>query len=96
MKALFLGCLLILLTITSCTVQEDTSTDEERSEAFCGTSSKGSCTADSECRSGGCSGQICQAATEEERITTCEYKDCYNAEDYSLSCSCVENQCLWA
>ncbi|MBN2014761.1 MAG: DUF333 domain-containing protein [Candidatus Altiarchaeota archaeon] len=63
---------------------------------FCGTSTYGSCKDESDCVTGGCSGQVCQSKNEDPIITTCEYRDCYNSEDYSLSCRCVDKKCQWA
>lgn len=63
---------------------------------FCGSSTYGSCITDADCMSAGCSGQICQSTTEENAITTCEWKECYNAESFGLGCGCVNNQCQWA
>ena len=62
---------------------------------FYGTSTFGNCVIDSDCLTGGCSGQICHSKSEESVITTCEYKDCYNAQDYDLKCGCVQNKCQW-
>jgi len=64
-------------------------------ESFCGTSTSGQCSADSDCTSGGCSGQVCQSKSEEPMITTCEYRDCYNAEEYGVKCSCANGACAW-
>ena len=64
-------------------------------EPFCGISSRDSCESDSDCKKEGCSGQICQGSNDEGVVTTCEYKECYNAENYGLSCGCVDNQCIW-
>jgi eight-cysteine-cluster-containing protein len=65
-------------------------------EEFCGTSTNGSCVSDSDCVKGGCSGQVCQSKNEEPTVTTCEYKDCYNAQSYGLNCKCVDKKCQWA
>jgi len=65
------------------------------STGFCGASTGGSCSKDSDCISGGCSGQVCQAAAEPPVITTCEYRECYNAQAYGLSCGCVSGGCAW-
>ena len=62
---------------------------KEEPVAFCGTSTYGSCTSDSGCITSGCSGQICQSVKEEPAITTCEYKDCYNAAKYGMACKCI-------
>ena len=65
-------------------------------EEFCGSSTYGDCSADSDCVIGGCSAQVCQSKNEESTVTTCEYKDCYNAEKYELKCKCLAQQCQWA
>jgi len=64
-------------------------------ESFCGSSSYGSCSSDADCKTGGCSGQVCQAKNEEGAITTCEWKDCYDSAKYGLQCQCVNKQCQW-
>ncbi|MEM4359910.1 MAG: eight-cysteine-cluster domain-containing protein [Candidatus Bilamarchaeaceae archaeon] len=64
-------------------------------ERFCGWSTYGSCSSDSDCRVGGCSGQVCQSKYEESVITTCEYRECYNARAYGLSCECIAGRCQW-
>lgn len=63
--------------------------------SFCGTSTNGQCSSDADCIAGGCSGQVCQSKTEEPAVTTCEYRDCYNAAAFGLSCKCVNNKCQW-
>ena len=62
---------------------------------FCGRSTKGYCESDGDCMEGGCSGQVCQSKDEEEMITTCEWRDCYDAEEYGFNCTCVDNKCQW-
>jgi eight-cysteine-cluster-containing protein len=64
-------------------------------ESFCGRSTNATCKTDSDCVKGGCSSQICQGKAEEPMITTCEYRDCYNAAAYNLSCGCDEGKCRW-
>ena len=65
------------------------------SSGFCGTSTSGTCSKDSDCMTGGCSGQVCQGAAEPPVITTCEYRECYSAQAYGLSCGCVSGGCAW-
>ena len=65
-------------------------------ESFCGSSTYGSCNSDSDCISGGCSGQVCQSKNEEGVITNCAYRDCYSAEKYGLSCKCSDSKCQWS
>jgi eight-cysteine-cluster-containing protein len=72
-------------------VQENTTAAKE----FCGVSSSGPCKDNSECKAGGCSGQVCYAASEGEPITTCEYRDCYNAKAFRVECRCVDDKCQW-
>jgi len=63
---------------------------------FCGSSTQGACYSDAECIKGGCSGQICQSIKEEPATTTCEYKECYNAEKFGMRCRCLNERCQWA
>ena len=63
---------------------------------FCGWSTNGECIYDSDCIVGGCSNQICQPKDEPSLITTCEWKDCYNASRYGLSCKCIDGKCQWS
>jgi len=65
-------------------------------EEFCGFSTYGFCLSDLDCVIGGCSGQVCQSKYEEPVITSCDWKECYNAKLYGLSCKCVNNKCQWA
>lgn len=77
------------------------SSDQSQSEnggldgGFCGTSTMGSCSADTDCMTDGCSSQVCRSANEPPMITTCEWVECYDATKYSMACGCVENQCQW-
>ena len=62
---------------------------------FCGRSTNGPCSGNLDCMSGGCSGQVCQSASEPPVITTCEYTECYNARTYGLTCGCSAGKCQW-
>ncbi|HSB46695.1 MAG TPA: eight-cysteine-cluster domain-containing protein [Candidatus Bilamarchaeum sp.] len=62
---------------------------------FCGTSTQASCSSDSDCITGGCSGQVCQGKNEEPVITTCEYRTCYSAAAFGLKCGCMAGKCQW-
>jgi eight-cysteine-cluster-containing protein len=62
---------------------------------FCGESTYEECSSDADCRRGGCSGQICQSSATPGMITTCEWKECYNAKAYGIPCKCVNNKCQW-
>ena len=63
---------------------------------FCGRSTGGSYSSDTDCTTGGCSGQVCQSKSEEGAVTTCEYAECYDAAKYGLSCKCQGGGCRWA
>ncbi len=65
---------------------------EKRELEFCGWSTYASCKTDSDCRVGGCSGQVCMGAGE-DIVTTCEWKECYNPS--GMRCGCVNNACQW-
>jgi len=62
---------------------------------FCGVSTNGSCMNSDGCRAGGCSNHVCYSQTEDMPVTTCEWRDCYNASAYGLACACLENRCAW-
>lgn len=64
-------------------------------EPFCGKSTNGACKTNNDCMTGGCSGQICQSKNEAPVITTCEYRECFSAKKYGLTCGCVNGQCNW-
>ena len=68
--------------------------DRNKITGFCGVSMKTACQADNDCKAGGCSGQVCEGKNE-NTITTCEYKDCFDAEKYNLKCKCVDRKCQW-
>lgn len=61
---------------------------------FCGSATKASCQGDADCVAGGCSGQVCGSATE-SIVTTCEWTDCYAAQNYGVKCGCVAGECQW-
>ena len=63
---------------------------------FCGRSTYGKCDKAVDCRSGGCSTQLCHSRFDEVLPVVCDNKPCYNAKAYNLSCKCVENKCQWA
>ena len=64
-------------------------------EEFCGWSTYGNSSSDSDCTAGGCSGQVCQSKYEEPVITTCEWRDCFDASKYGLKCRCIDGRCQW-
>jgi len=91
----------IFIVLLSCTSSSPISkpptktTASPTTDAFCGRSTKGPCQSDADCRAGGCSGQICQSKKEEGGISTCEYRDCYDASKYGVKCGCVNQACQW-
>ncbi len=62
---------------------------------FCGWSTYGKCESDEDCIVAGCSSQVC-AAKNESIVTTCEWKECYDAKKYGVSCKCINGRCQWA
>ncbi|MEM5813009.1 MAG: eight-cysteine-cluster domain-containing protein [Candidatus Aenigmatarchaeota archaeon] len=63
---------------------------------FCGISTYGKCSRDYDCIKDGCSQQVCRSIYEKEIITTCEWRECYDASQYGLECKCINNACQWA
>ncbi len=64
-------------------------------EGFCGYSTNATCSAHSECKSGGgCSGEVCEGINE-STITACVIFDCYNPQTYNVTCGCVAGMCQW-
>lgn len=59
---------------------------------FCGWATNATCNTNSDCMTGGCSGQ---GKGEEPVITTCEYSECYNAAAFGVGCGCVAGKCQW-
>jgi len=62
---------------------------------FCGTSTYGKCSSDSDCTTGGCSGEICQSKNEPGLVSPCIYKTCENAKTFGVHCGCIQNKCQW-
>ena len=102
MKKYVFVFLAVLVLISGCAQQGEPAKNDSvpslppaHGRDFCGISTRGSCTADSDCIRGGCSGQVCQSAKEEPVITTCEYVECYDPALYKLSCGCNSGKCQW-
>ncbi len=76
-------------------IKESENDSKLGTEEFCGTSTYGACETDADCLRAGCSDSVCQSVGEESVITTCEFKECYNAEKYNARCVCLENKCQW-
>lgn len=71
--------------------------NEPIKEDFCGTSTESQCKEDSDCIGFGCSGQVCGTVEESTDLsTTCDARECYNSEEYGLSCGCVSGRCMWS
>lgn len=60
-------------------------------DRFEGTGFDNACNADADCYTGGCSGEVCSAAT--DVITTCEVLPVSLPQ--GTSCGCVQGQCIW-
>lgn len=85
---------------------DDTETAKERikealearnkDKFFCGKSTFGECQSDSDCITAGCSNSVCQSQNEEQTITTCEWRNCYNSTGKNINCICIKNKCLWS
>ena len=53
------------------------------------------CASDADCGTGGCSGQVCTAASEAAGvITTCEYRPEYDCLKLT-GCGCINGECVW-
>lgn len=63
-------------------------------EPFCGWSTYSPCSIDSDCQASGCNNQVCERVGE-NTITTCEFRECYSAEKYGLTCQCINKKCQW-
>jgi eight-cysteine-cluster-containing protein len=84
----------VIVSVSDRTVASSNFTEIFR-ENFCGRSTMGFCSSDLDCVKGGCSSQVCQSSSDPVSITTCEYRDCYNAGKYNLNCKCISSQCQW-
>ncbi|HLC22275.1 MAG TPA: eight-cysteine-cluster domain-containing protein [Candidatus Nanoarchaeia archaeon] len=87
--------LILLFFLIGCAAPFEEVLPEEAFE-FCGTSTYSTCISDADCVSDGCSGQVCRSASEESIITTCEWTECYDKEEFDVACGCVNGQCQWA
>lgn len=60
-----------------------------------GSGSNPECRSDSDCKAGGCSGQLCLSASKSgSTYTTCEYREEFGCLKYA-SCGCVGGKCAW-
>jgi eight-cysteine-cluster-containing protein len=76
---------LIILTLIAIGCTDDEVPTEQPSDA--------ECEIDSDCATGGCSGQVCLPKDKaQDLITTCEYKPEYDCLKLT-SCSCIEGRC---
>lgn len=93
--AMALGILAVLVAgVKWGVLKQDSGTAEKA--AFCGWSTGGECSSDEDCTVGGCSSQVCMAESEGGMVTTCEWRNCYDADAYDLSCKCVGGECRWS
>ena len=64
---------------------------------FCGISLKDPCVSSEDCATGGCSVQYCGGSGDTPGIVTdCQWRNCYQAEDYRFTCGCFNGQCQWS
>ncbi len=69
--------------------------NESKKPGFCGWSTNGTCAGDLDCKSGGCSNQVCQSVNEPSVVTTCIFSECFDARSYGVLCRCVNSRCSW-
>ncbi len=92
----FLASLITALLLTTSEVELTTSTEVETPcGGFCGWSTGGACVTDFDCVRDGCSGQVCRSTHEEPVFTTCEWRECYDAQKYGVRCKCIDGKCKW-
>ena len=53
------------------------------------------CKSDSDCRKGGCSGQLCEPKSLPPRATNCEFLPEYECFKHT-ECGCTDGKCAWA
>ena len=51
------------------------------------------CTKTADCKTVGCSGEVCVPVELEEQLTTCEVLPCYSVLD---KCGCIDGFCRWS
>ncbi len=91
----FLFSFVVIFSAGVASAENGTKHDLRPPGEFCGRSTSGKCINDPDCVRGGCSRQVCQSAQEEPVITTCEWKECYNAAAFELECRCANERCQW-
>lgn len=64
--------------------------DSPNYDLYEGTSFKNDCTADADCHIGGCSHEVCSAAT--RVMSSCIKRD---DQPTGASCGCISGECLW-
>ncbi len=69
--------------------------EKEDENGFCGTSTLGTCTVHSDCIRAGCSNSVCQSQNEEPSVTTCEFRECYDTNEFDAKCGCINGKCQW-
>ena len=75
--------------------EDETTLETEDESGFCGTSTLGVCVIHSDCVKAGCSNSVCQSKSEEPSVTTCEFRECYDAEEFDAKCGCIKGKCQW-
>jgi len=63
-------------------------------DVFCGWNI-GECSADGDCKAGGCYKEVCQSRENIQIFTNCDPRDCYDSSKYNTQCGCVNGRCSW-
>lgn len=61
---------------------------------YCGVSSYGLCSYDTDCYITGCNSEICQSKNEEPILSACVILSCHKKPE-GISCGCKEGECQW-
>ena len=82
-----LGTMILVVSCTTST-QKQVSEEQENTTIL-------ECETNSDCATGGCSGQICGSAEKVKNLfTTCEFRPEYKCLKMT-SCSCINGKCMW-
>ncbi len=78
------------------TMQTNAYAQEKEATEFCGKSTYSQCQTSNECQTSGCSNQVCGSVKDEQIVTACDWKECYDSAKFNMGCQCVENKCQWS
>lgn len=71
------------------------SLNETENPEYYGSSTKGSCSQNSECKISGCNSEICGAVSEGEMISICIAPEKQTPAKAGYGCTCSDSQCKW-